>query len=104
MSDSLGIVIPDYKSDFLEEVIKRFNFGSEKLLFLTMKLQQKIQNKFSHIDFIEFLNFNEKNPGDYRNEGVVKCFSKNLLFLDSDVSFLKICTIYILSFKIWFRR
>ena len=89
MSDSLGIVIPDYKSDFLEEVIKSaLTLNPEKIVISNYETSatKKIQNKFSHIDFIEFLNFNErKNPGDYRNEGVLKCFSKNLLFLDSDV-------------------
>ena len=89
MSESLGIIIPDYKSKFLEEVIKNaLSLNPEKIVVSNFQTPQTdiIQNKFRQIDSIEFLNFKErKNPGDYRNEGALKCFSKNLLFLDSDV-------------------
>ena len=49
-------------------MIKSAFFDPEKLLSNYETSATKIQNKFSHIDFIEFLNFNEEKPGDYRNE------------------------------------
>ncbi len=89
MSNSLGIIIPDYKSSFLEVVLQNaLLLNPEKIVISNYKTQDTVllQNKYSHIKNIEFLNFEErKNPGDYRNEGVLKCFTKNLLFLDSDI-------------------
>ncbi len=89
MSNSLGIIIPDYKSSFLEIVLQNaLLLNPEKIVVSNFKTQDTVllQNKYSHIKNIQFLNFEErKNPGDYRNEGVLKCFTKNLLFLDSDI-------------------
>ncbi len=89
MSNLLGIIIPDYKSPFLEEVIQNaLSLNPEKIVVSNFKTPETVllQNKYSHVENIQFLNFEErKNPGDYRNEGVLKCFSKNLLFLDSDI-------------------
>ena len=89
MSNSLGIIIPDYKSSFLEIVLqKALLLNPEKIVISNYKTQDTVllQNKYSHIKNIQFLNFEErKNPGDYRNEGVLNCFTKNLLFLDSDI-------------------
>ena len=83
MSNSLGIIIPDYKSPFLEEVIQNsLLLSPEKIVVSNFKTSETVllQNKYSHIESIQFLNFEERmNPGDYRNEGVLKCFSKNLL-------------------------
>ena len=82
MSESLGIIIPDYKSPFLEQVIKNaLLLNPEKIVVSNFETPETllIQNKFNHIKSIKFLNFDHrKNPGDYRNEGVQKCFSKNL--------------------------
>ena len=84
MLKSLGIIIPDYKSPFLEEVIKNaLALNPEKIVVSNFKTPETliIQDKFKLIESIQFLNFEErKNPGDYRNEGALKCFSKNLLF------------------------
>lgn len=89
MTNSLGIIIPDYKSPFLEEVIQNaLSLNPEKIVISNYKTPETVllQNKFSKIENILFLNFEDrKNPGEYRNEGVLKCFSKNLLFLDSDI-------------------
>ena len=89
MLKSLGIIIPDYKSPFLEEVIKNaLALNPEKIVVSNFKTPETliIQDKFKLIESIQFLNFEErKNPGDNRNEGALKCFSKNLLFLDSDI-------------------
>ena len=89
MSNSLGIIIPDYKSPFLDDVIKNaLSLSPEKIVVSNFKTPETVllQNKYSRIENIQFLNFEERrNPGDYRNEGVLRCFSKNLLFLDSDI-------------------
>tara|TARA_B110000971_G_C20034248_1_gene513267 strand:+ start:2376 stop:4463 length:2088 start_codon:yes stop_codon:yes gene_type:complete len=89
MSNSLSVIIPDYKSAFLEQVIdSALLLNPEKIVISNFKTQETVllQNKYSHIKNIQFLNFNErKNPGDNRNEGALKCFSENLLFLDSDI-------------------
>jgi MoaA/NifB/PqqE/SkfB family radical SAM enzyme len=86
---SLSIVIPDYKSPFLEEVIKNaLLLNPEKIVISNFKSSytSQIENSFKNNSKIKFLNFSDrKNPGDYRNEGVLQCFSKNLLFLDSDI-------------------
>ena len=78
MSYSLGIIIPDYKSPFLEEVIQNsLLLSPEKIVVSNFKTSETVllQNKYSHIKNIQFLNFEERmNPGDYRNEGVLKCF------------------------------
>ena len=89
MIKSLGVIIPDYKSSFLEEVLKSaLLLNPEKIVVSNFKTSYttQIENKFKNHQNIRFLNFDDrKNPGDYRNEGVLSCSSKNLLFLDSDV-------------------
>ena len=89
MVKSLGVIIPDYKSSFLEDVIKgALLLNPEKIIVSNFKTSytSQIENKFKNHKNIRFLNFDDrKNPGDYRNEGVLSCFSENLLFLDSDV-------------------
>ena len=89
MVKSLGVIIPDYKSSFLEEVIKgALLLNPEKIIVSNFKTSytSQIENKFKNLKNIRFLNFDDrKNPGDYRNEGVLSCSLKNLLFLDSDV-------------------
>ena len=89
MIKSLGIIIPDYKSSFLEEVLKSaLLLNPEKIVVSNFKTTytSQIENKFKNHKNVYFLNFDDrKNPGDYRNEGVLSCFSENLLFLDSDV-------------------
>ena len=89
MKKDITVIIPDYKSPFLKTVIKNsLLINPDKIIVSNFKTRQteQIENEFNDYKNIEFLNFNErKNPGDYRNEGVKKTFTKNILFLDSDI-------------------
>ena len=89
MSNDLTIIIPDYKSPVLKEVIENsLLLKPNKIVVSNYKtlLTEKIQKEMISETNIVFLNFDErKNPGDYRNEGVKNSYTKNLLFLDSDV-------------------
>ena len=89
MSKSLTIIIPDYKSLFLKEVIdSAIKLNPEKIVISNYKteLTQKISEKYKEIKNIKFLNFdNQKNPGEYRNLGAKEAYTENLLFIDSDV-------------------
>jgi len=84
--ENLSVIIPDYKSEYLEESIKSaIGLGVKEIIvsnFLTEKTQ-KLEEKYKAV---KFLNFNNKNnPGYFRNQGVLKSTKENLLFIDSDV-------------------
>ena len=85
----LTIIIPDYKSPRLEEVINNaLEINPKKIVISNFEteLTKSIENKFKESQIIKFLNFKDrKNPGDYRNEGANQAYTKYLLFLDSDV-------------------
>ena len=85
----LTIIIPDYKSPYLGEIIENaVTLNANKIIISNYETPytKKLENNFKEQKHIKFLNFHErKNPGDYRNEGVKNAFTKNLLFLDSDV-------------------
>ena len=84
--ENLSIVIPDYKSPFLEKVIESsLNLNPHKIVVSNYQTEntKKLQEKYSNVKFLNFKN--RKNPGDYRNEGAKECYSDYILFLDSDV-------------------
>ena len=85
----LTIIIPDYKSPYLGEIIENaLKLNANKIIISNYETSytKKLENNFKEQKNIKFLNFHErKNPGDYRNEGAKNAFTKNLLFLDSDV-------------------
>ena len=89
MNNDLTIIIPDYKSPFLKVIIEAaLLLKPHKMVVSNYKtpLTEKIQKEIISETNIVFLNFDErKNPGDFRNEGVKSAYTKNLLFLDSDV-------------------
>ena len=89
MFKPLTVIIPDYKSPFLKEVIDpTLKLNPEKVIVSNYEtpLTQKISEQYKEIKNIKFLNFNDqKNPGDYRNLGAKQAYSENLLFIDSDV-------------------
>jgi len=89
MFKPLTVIIPDYKSPFLKEVIDAtLKLNPEKVIVSNYEtpLTQKISEQYKEIKNIKFLNFtDQKNPGDYRNLGAKQAYSENLLFIDSDV-------------------
>ena len=86
---NLAIVIPDYKSKFLEKTIySALSLGAEEIVVSNFKTPstQMLEEKFKETKNIKFLNFTKKkNPGDYRNEGANQSFKELILFLDSDI-------------------
>lgn len=84
----LSIVIPDYFSSFLDRTIESaLKLNPSKIIIANFRTDftERIQKKFLN-DNIQFLNFDKRMyPGDYRNEGAEKCYTSNILFLDSDV-------------------
>ena len=86
---NLTIIIPDYKSKYLDRVIEKvLLLEPEKIIISNFKTKftSEIELKFKNHKNIKFLNHaNRLNPGDNRNLGAENSFSENLLFLDSDV-------------------
>ncbi len=85
----ITIVIPDFKSPRLDEVINSaLSLNPKKIIVSNFETEftKKIQNNYEGDKIVSFLNFKEKkNPGDYRNEGASHAQTKYILFLDSDV-------------------
>ena len=63
MVKSLGVIIPDYKSSFLEDVIKgALLLNPEKIIVSNFKTSytSQIENKFKNHKNIRFLNFDDR--------------------------------------------
>ena len=87
--ENLSVVIPDFKSKYLEKtIISSLLLGVEEIIISNYRTEytDSLKKKFSYKKGIRFLDFHEKkNPGDYRNEGAEKVTKDFILFLDSDI-------------------
>ncbi|MBD1142795.1 glycosyltransferase [Pelagibacterales bacterium SAG-MED35] len=87
--NDLTIIIPDYKSKYLDKVIEKILIlEPNKIIISNYKTQftSEIENKYQNYKNIKFLNHITKNyPGENRNLGADNAYTDNLLFLDSDV-------------------
>lgn len=85
----LSVVIPDYKSLFLEKTIQSaISLNPSEIIVSNFKTDytDSLKEKYSSQINIKFLDFEKKkNPGDNRNEGALKAYKKFILFLDSDI-------------------
>ena len=85
----LCVVIPDYKSSFLEKTIESaLAINPKEIVISNFKTKHTsfLEEKYKNLKNVKFLNFEvKKNPGDYRNEGSKKTLCKYLLFVDSDI-------------------
>ena len=86
---NLSVVIPDYKSSFLDQTIESvLLINPDEIIISNFKTSytESLEKKYKDNEKIKFLNFDcRKNPGDYRNCGAERATKKYILFVDSDI-------------------